>query len=143
MVRGPPRSKLTDTLFPDTTLCRSRRCGRCRYCSAQPAPAGTGRGAVMDEYLLARGLHIVSALVLFGPGLGAAYQLYAACRSGDVAGIARVARQTVQAAWIFTTPAAVAQPINGLWLRGLSGYSSDERIGGKECVSTVKYRWWP
>src|SRR3546814_2780168 len=71
-----------------------RRCGRCLYCSAQPAPAGTGRGAVMDEYLLARGPHIVSALVLFGTGLGAAYQMYAACRSGDVAGIARVARQT-------------------------------------------------
>src|SRR3546814_1700343 len=53
-----------------------RRCGRCLYCSAQPAPAGTGRGAVMDEYLLARGLHIVSALVLFGTGLGAAYQMY-------------------------------------------------------------------
>ncbi|HEY9536664.1 MAG TPA: DUF2269 domain-containing protein [Kiloniellaceae bacterium] len=80
----------------------------------------------MDEYLLARGLHIVSALVLFGTGLGAAYQMYAACRSGDVAGIARVARQTVQADWIFTTPAAVAQPITGLWLVRLSGYSYGE-----------------
>src|SRR3546814_16507931 len=80
----------------------------------------------MDEYLLARGLHIVSALVLFGTGLGAAYQMYAACRSGDVAGIARVARQTVQADWIFTPPAAVAQPITGLWLVRLPGYSSGE-----------------
>src|SRR3546814_18309723 len=80
----------------------------------------------MDEYLLARGLHIVSALVLFGTGLGAAYQMYAACRSGDVAGIARVARQTVQADWIFPTPAAVAQPITGLWLVRLPGYSSGE-----------------
>src|SRR3546814_17354984 len=52
--------------------------------------------------------------------------MYAACRSGDVAGIARVARQTVQADWIFTTPAAVAQPITGLWLVRLSGYSYGE-----------------
>lgn len=76
----------------------------------------------MEEYLLARALHIFSALVLFGTGLGTAYQFYAACRSDDVAGIARVARQTVQADWIFTTPAAVAQPVTGLWLVRLSGY---------------------
>lgn len=80
----------------------------------------------MDEYLLARGLHIVSAIVLFGTGLGTAYQMFAACRSGDVAGIARVARQTVQADWIFTTPAAVAQPVTGLWLVRLSGYGYAE-----------------
>src|SRR3546814_12525300 len=80
----------------------------------------------MDEYLLARGLHIVSALVLFGTGLGAAYQMYAACRSGDVAGIARVARQTVQADWIFTTPAAVAPPTTGPWRVRLSGYGYGE-----------------
>lgn len=80
----------------------------------------------MEEYLLARGLHIVSAIVLFGTGLGTAYQMFAACRSGDVAGIARVARQTVQADWIFTTPAAVAQPVTGLWLVRLSGYGYAE-----------------
>jgi uncharacterized membrane protein len=77
----------------------------------------------MEEYLLARGLHILSAIVLFGTGLGTAYQMFAACRSGDVAGIARVARQTVRADWVFTTPAAVAQPVTGLWLVRLSGYS--------------------
>lgn len=76
----------------------------------------------MDEYLVARGLHILSAMVLFGTGLGTAFQMFAACRSGDVAGIARVARQTVKADWISTTPAAVAQPVTGLWLVRLSGY---------------------
>jgi uncharacterized membrane protein len=80
----------------------------------------------MDEYLLARGLHIVSAIVLFGTGLGTAYQLFAACRSGDVPGIARVARQVVQADWLFTTPAAVVQPVTGLWLVRLSGYGFTE-----------------
>src|SRR5690606_38954135 len=83
---------------------------------------GSGGGALMEEYLLARGLHIFSAMVLYGTGLGTAWQFYAACRSGDVAGIARVARQTVQADWIFTTPAAIAQPVTGLWLVRLSGY---------------------
>ena len=80
----------------------------------------------MEEYLLARGLHVLSAFVLFGTGLGSAYHFHAACRSGDVAGIARVARQTVQADWLFTTPAAVAQPVTGLWLVRLSGYGYTE-----------------
>jgi uncharacterized membrane protein len=77
----------------------------------------------MDEYLVARTLHIVSAMLLFGVGLGTAYHMYAACRSGDVAGIARVARQVVQADWLFTTPAAVVQPVTGLWLIHLAGHS--------------------
>jgi uncharacterized membrane protein len=77
----------------------------------------------MDEYLLARTLHIVSAMVLFGTGLGTAFHMFAACRSGDVPGIARVARQVVQADWLFTTPAAVVQPVTGLWLIHLAGHS--------------------
>ena len=77
----------------------------------------------MDSYLLARGLHIFSAFVLFGTGLGTAFHMYVACRSGEVPAIARVARQTVQADWIFTTPAAVVQPVTGLWLIHLLGYN--------------------
>ena len=77
----------------------------------------------MDEYLLARTLHIFSSMVLFGAGLGTAFHMYAACRSGEVAGIARVARQVVLADWLFTTPAAVVQPVTGLWLIHLVGYS--------------------
>ncbi|MGF1629233.1 MAG: DUF2269 family protein [Kiloniellaceae bacterium] len=80
----------------------------------------------MESYLIARGLHIVSAIVLLGTGLGTAFQMYAACRSGDVPGIARVSRQVVQADWFFTTPAAVAQPVTGLWLVHLSGYGFAE-----------------
>ncbi len=77
----------------------------------------------MDEYLLARALHIVSAMVLFGTGLGTAVHMYLACRSGEVPGIARVTRQVVQADWVFTTPAAVVQPVTGLWLIHLAGHS--------------------
>lgn len=77
----------------------------------------------MDEFLLARTLHIVSAMVLFGTGLGTAFHMYIACRSGEVPGIARVARQVVQADWLFITPAAVVQPVTGLWLVHLAGHS--------------------
>lgn len=81
----------------------------------------------MDPYLVARGLHIFSAFILFGTGLGTAFHMYVACRSGlssgaGVPAVARVARQTVQADWLFTTPAAVVQPVTGLWLVHLLGY---------------------
>src|SRR3546814_18408201 len=32
MIRRPPRSTRTDTLFPYTTLCRSQACGHCSPC---------------------------------------------------------------------------------------------------------------
>ena len=76
----------------------------------------------MDSYLLARLLHISSAMLLFGTGLGTAFHMYVACRSGDVAGIARVARQVVLADRLITAPAAVVQPVTGLWLIHLAGH---------------------
>ncbi|MEQ8355274.1 MAG: DUF2269 domain-containing protein [Kiloniellaceae bacterium] len=80
----------------------------------------------MDAYLLARGLHIFSAFLLFGTGLGTAFHMYMACRSGAVAGIARVSRQVVLADWLFTAPAGVLQPLTGLWLIHLAGYGFAE-----------------
>jgi len=76
----------------------------------------------MDTYLLARLLHIASALLLFGTGLGTALHMYLACRSGEVPAIARVARQVVQADWLITSPTAVIQPVTGLWLVHLAGH---------------------
>lgn len=80
----------------------------------------------MDPYLLARSLHIFSAFILFGTGLGTAFHMYMACRSGEVAGIARVTRQVVLADWLFTTPTGVLQPLTGLWLAHLAGHGFTE-----------------
>lgn len=80
----------------------------------------------MDPYLAARGLHIFSALLLFGTGLGTAFHMYTACRSAEVAGIARVSRQVVLADWLFTAPSGVLQPLTGLWLVHLAGYNFAE-----------------
>src|SRR3546814_14785153 len=38
MIRRPPRSTLTDTLFPSTTLCRSRAC-----CALEPLRSHAAR----------------------------------------------------------------------------------------------------
>ncbi len=80
----------------------------------------------MDPYLTARGLHIFSAFLLFGVGLGTAFHMYMACRSGEVAAIARVSRQVVLADWIITTPSGFLQPATGLWLVYLVGYELTE-----------------
>jgi uncharacterized membrane protein len=79
----------------------------------------------MDAYLLVRGLHIFSAFLLFGTGLGTAFHMYMACRSGEVVSIARVSRQVVLADWIFIAPTGLLQPLTGLWLVHLAGHDLD------------------
>ncbi len=70
----------------------------------------------MDGYLLLRTVHIVSAAILFGTGLGTAFHMWRADRSGETAVIAAAARQTVLADWLFTAPAVIIQPASGLLL---------------------------
>lgn len=69
----------------------------------------------MESYFLLKLLHILSATLLFGTGLGTAFFMWMANRSGNVQAIATTARHVVLADWLFTTPAVVLQPITG-WL---------------------------
>ena len=80
----------------------------------------------MDPYLLAKWLHILSSTVLFGTGIGTAFQMLWAMRSNDPRIIATTASGVVRADWLFTTPAGLAQPATGLWLIYLQGYSLTE-----------------
>ncbi len=80
----------------------------------------------MDPYLTARWLHILSSTVLFGTGMGTAFQMVWAMRTGKLETIHSVASGVVVADWIFTTPAGVIQPLTGLWLIHLAGYSLTE-----------------
>jgi uncharacterized membrane protein len=71
----------------------------------------------MSSYFVAlKLLHIVSATVLFGTGLGTAFQMWAADRTGDARVIAAVASNVVRADLYFTTPAIIVQPVTGLGL---------------------------
>lgn len=74
-------------------------------------------------YLLLKTVHLLSAALLFGTGLGSAFYLWRAHRSGDPAVIAAVSRQVVLADWLFTTPAVILQPLTGFWMMALAGYS--------------------
>jgi len=76
----------------------------------------------MELYLVLRFVHIVSAAILFGTGLGIAFFMYMAVTGRNIAEIAATARLVVIADAIFTAVAVVVQPITGLWLALLVGY---------------------
>ena len=76
----------------------------------------------MSTYLILKWLHILSATILFGTGIGIAYFKWITDRSGDVRAIRLSAERTVLADWIFTTPAVIVQPISGLALAHLAGF---------------------
>jgi uncharacterized membrane protein len=80
-----------------------------------------------DAYSWLKVLHVLSATVLFGTGLGTAFQMWMAHLSGDPRSIATVSRSVVMADFLFTTPAVIAQPASGIalmWLAGLDPLSS-------------------
>ena len=74
-------------------------------------------------YLSLKWLHILSATVLVGVGFGTAFYKWMIDRSGDVRVIAYASRLVVLADWLFTTPAIILQPLTGLWMLHLAGYS--------------------
>lgn len=80
----------------------------------------------MDPYLTAKWLHILSSTVLFGTGIGTAFQMVWSWYSGDIRAIHTTARGVVLADWLFTTPAGIVQPLTGIWLVWLQGYSLTE-----------------
>lgn len=74
------------------------------------------------EYLAFKWLHIVSATLLFGTGLGSAFYKYMTDRSGNLPAIAVTNRLVVRADWLFTAPTIVLQPVTGVLLALTLGY---------------------
>jgi uncharacterized membrane protein len=60
------------------------------------------------------GLHILSASVIFGTGVGIAFFMVRARRTGDAATVAAVSKMVVTANLVFTAIAFVVQPITGI-----------------------------
>ncbi|MDF0602395.1 DUF2269 domain-containing protein [Psychromarinibacter sp. C21-152] len=85
---------------------------------------------MIDWYLLLKWAHILSSTVLFGTGIGTAFQMVWAMRTVRVTGRAEtvhsVASGVVVADWLFTTPAGVVQPVTGLLLVHLAGFGWGE-----------------
>ncbi len=77
----------------------------------------------MDNYLLLKMVHVLSATVIAGTGTGIAFFMFMAHRSGNLQTIAVTARHVVLADWIFTTPAVITQFLTGVMLMIKLGYS--------------------
>jgi uncharacterized membrane protein len=74
-------------------------------------------------YFALKYLHVIGAAVLLGTGAGIAFFMLLAHRTGDAKVVASVARIVVIADFLFTATAVVAQPITGVALAWVVGYS--------------------
>lgn len=77
-------------------------------------------------YLILKYLHVLGATVLLGTGSGIAFFMVMAHRAGDPKGIHAVARIVVVADYVFTASAVVLQPITGIALATILGWSLTE-----------------
>lgn len=77
------------------------------------------------DYLALKSIHILSAILLFGTGLGSAFYKYFTDRSGNLAAIVETNRLVVIADWIFTTPTVFIQPITGFLMLHYAGWPLD------------------
>ncbi|MBZ8140828.1 hypothetical protein CLD22_13070 [Rubrivivax gelatinosus] len=68
------------------------------------------------DYLVAKWLHILSSTLLFGTGIGSAFQMLLASLNRQPQAVAVVVRQVVWADWLFTATSIVFQPASGLYL---------------------------
>lgn len=74
------------------------------------------------EYLLLKWLHILSATLMYGTGLGSAFYKFMTDRTGNLPAIVETNRLVVLADWLFTTPTVILQPITGILLVHSAGY---------------------
>ncbi len=90
----------------------------------------------MSLYLAIKWLHVLSATVLFGTGIGIAFFKWMVDRSGDVRAIRVVNEKTVLADLIFTTPAVILQPVSGIALVLIGGFPL---LSGWVLMATLLY----
>ena len=74
-----------------------------------------------DLYSIIKTLHVVSATILFGTGIGTAFFFWSSRHSDDAARLF-AAKTTVRADCLFTLPAVIVQPVTGIWMIVRSGY---------------------
>jgi uncharacterized membrane protein len=80
----------------------------------------------VDAYPLVKALHIISATMLFGTGIGTAFFFWSSRNSSDDARLF-AARTTVRADFIFTLPAVFLQPVTGIALINRAGFDWADR----------------
>lgn len=80
----------------------------------------------MDLYLLVKTVHIISATIVFGTGIGIANFMFFGARSRSPTDRVFAARMTVKADFLFTLPSVNVQPLSGAWLIWKGGFLWDD-----------------
>ncbi|MCG8492441.1 MAG: DUF2269 domain-containing protein [Sneathiellales bacterium] len=78
------------------------------------------------DYQFLKLIHIISATVLFGTGIGSAFYMLLANRQSNLPARYFVVKTVVIADWLFTAPAILIQFISGLLLVITGGYEFSE-----------------
>jgi uncharacterized membrane protein len=81
----------------------------------------------MSIYLAIKAIHVISATILFGTGLGTAFFMWRSRHADELREKLFTTRTTVLADYLFTAPAALLQPLSGFWLVQHGGYGWTER----------------
>jgi len=81
---------------------------------------------MITTYFLVKTIHIISSTLLFGTGLGIAFFMWWAHKTGGLPEKVYATRTTVLADFIFTLPSVIIQPLSGIALVMLAGYSWSE-----------------
>jgi uncharacterized membrane protein len=94
-------------------------------------------------YLFLKYIHLLGATVLLGTGLGIAFFMLLAHRTGDVGHISRTATTVVLADFLFTAVAVVIQPLTGVLLAHQTGLPlTEERIVASVALYVVTGVFW-
>ncbi len=81
----------------------------------------------MDIYVFVKTLHVLSATVLFGTGIGIAFFMLQGHLSRVPAARHFAAAATVRADFLFTLPAVIVQRLSGAWLVWQGGFDWSDR----------------
>ena len=91
-------------------------------------------------------VHLLGAAVLFGTGLGIAFFMFMAHRSGRAEIVAAVARIVVIADFLFTASAVIVQPVSGFalaWTLGLTPLREPWIVASLALYVVVGLCWLP
>lgn len=77
----------------------------------------------MSVYVWVKFVHIISATLLFGTGIGTAFFMLKAYLSDSESAMVETSKHVVLADGLFTTPAVIVQLLTGFWLMQLMDIS--------------------
>jgi uncharacterized membrane protein len=76
----------------------------------------------VSAYSILKAIHVASAAILFGTGIGIAFFKWITDRTGSIAAMRVVSEKVVLADWLFTLPAICVQAATGFALARMLGY---------------------